>query len=110
MKYKSDKAGKRVQGMKLLIVDDEKLTRDGLMNSIDWEQLGVDAVAQADDGLHGLELAGGFQPDIVLSDVRMPRMSGIEMAEKLQMHNPDISIIFMSGYSDKEYLDRKSVV
>ena len=104
MKYKSDKAGKRVQGMKLLIVDDEKLTRDGLMNSIDWEQLGVDAVAQADDGLHGFELAGGFQPDIVLSDVRMPRMSGIEMAEKLQMHNPDISIIFMSGYSDKEYL------
>lgn len=104
MKYKSDKAGKRVQGMKLLIVDDEKLTRDGLMNSIDWEQLGVDAVAQADDGLHGFELAGGFQPDIVLSDVRMPRMSGIEMAEKLQIHNPDISIIFMSGYSDKEYL------
>ena len=50
MKYKSDKAGKRVQGMKLLIVDDEKLTRDGLMNSIDWEQLGVDAVAQADGG------------------------------------------------------------
>lgn len=90
--------------MKLLIVDDEKLTRDGLMNSIDWEQLGIDAVAQADDGLHGYELARGFQPDIVLSDVRMPRMTGIDMAEKLQMNHPDISIIFMSGYSDKEYL------
>ncbi|HBA67917.1 MAG TPA: DNA-binding response regulator [Lachnospiraceae bacterium] len=90
--------------MKLLIVDDEKLTRDGLMNSIDWERLGIDAVAQADDGLHGYELAGSFHPDIVLSDVRMPRMSGIEMAEKLQADCPDISIIFMSGYSDKEYL------
>ncbi len=90
--------------MKLLIVDDEKLTRDGLMNSIDWERLGIDAVAQADDGLHGYELSQSFQPDIVLSDVRMPRMSGIEMAEKLQVHFPDISIIFMSGYSDKEYL------
>lgn len=90
--------------MKLLIVDDEKLTRDGLMNSIDWGELGIDAVAQADDGLHGYELSQRFQPDIVLSDVRMPRMSGIEMAEKLQADDRNISIIFMSGYSDKEYL------
>lgn len=90
--------------MKLLIVDDEKLTRDGLMNNIDWKSLGIDAVAQADDGLHGYETALVFQPDIILSDVRMPRMSGIEMAEKLQLVNPSLSIIFMSGYSDKEYL------
>ena len=90
--------------MKLLIVDDEKLTRDGLMSNIDWKSLGIDAIAQADDGLHGYEAALAFQPDIILSDVRMPRMSGIEMAEKLQLVNPALSIIFMSGYSDKEYL------
>lgn len=96
-------SGMRVT-MKLLIVDDEKLTRDGLMNSIDWKSLGIHAVAQADDGLHGYETALAFHPDIILSDVRMPRMSGIEMAEKLQLVNPDLSIIFMSGYSDKEYL------
>lgn len=90
--------------MKLLIVDDEKLTRDGLMNSIDWKSLGINAIAQADDGLHGYETALAFQPDIILSDVRMPRMSGIEMAEKLQLINPALIIIFMSGYSDKEYL------
>lgn len=90
--------------MKLLIVDDEKLTREGLMNSIDWKSLGIDAIAQADDGLHGYETALTFKPDIILSDVRMPRMSGIEMAEKLQLVNPALSIIFMSGYSDKEYL------
>lgn len=90
--------------MKLLIVDDEKLTRDGLMHSIDWKSLGIDAVASADDGQHGYETALAFRPDILLSDVRMPRMSGIEMAEKLQILNPALSIIFMSGYSDKEYL------
>lgn len=90
--------------MKLLIVDDEKITRDGLMNSIDWKSLGIEAVAQADDGLHGYETALAFKPDILLSDVRMPRMNGIEMAEKLQALNPSLSIIFMSGYSDKEYL------
>lgn len=90
--------------MKLLIVDDEKLTRDGITGSIDWKSIGIDAVAEADDGMHGYETALAFQPDIILSDVRMPRMSGIEMAEKLQSLNPALSIIFMSGYSDKEYL------
>lgn len=90
--------------MKLLIVDDEKLTRDGLISNIDWNELGINAVSEADDGMHGYETALTFQPDIILSDVRMPRMSGIEMAEKLQLLNPALSIIFMSGYSDKEYL------
>ncbi len=49
-------------------------------------------------------MSKAFRPDIVLSDVRMPRMTGIEMAEKLQADNGNVSIIFMSGYSDKEYL------
>lgn len=90
--------------MRLLIIDDEKLTREGLMHSIDWKALGIGAVAQADDGMQGYKTALSFKPDIILSDVRMPHMSGIEMAEKLQLINPALSIIFMSGYSDKEYL------
>lgn len=90
--------------MKLLIIDDEKLTREGLINSIDWENLGISAVAQADDGVHGCDTAMAFHPDIILSDIRMPRMNGIEMAERLQNANPFLSIIFMSGFSDKEYL------
>ena len=90
--------------MKLLIADDEKLTREGIISSIDWTALGVSEIYQADDGIHGLELAKEIQPDIVLSDVRMPRMDGIEMSSRLKELFPNISIIFMSGYSDKEYL------
>lgn len=90
--------------MKLMIVDDEKLTREGLTQNIDWKSLGFDEVMQADDGLHALELSKTFCPDIVISDVRMPRMDGLHMAEKLQELFPFISIIFISGYSDKEYL------
>lgn len=90
--------------MKLLIVDDEKLTREGLKMSIEWKSLGISDVAIADDGVNGLEIARQFDPDIVLSDVRMPRMTGIEMCEQLQKDNPDLRIVFMSGYSDKEYL------
>ena len=90
--------------MKLLIVDDEKLTREGLKTSIDWQNVGISEIAIADDGVNGLEVSASFEPDIVLSDVRMPRMTGIEMCEELQKTNPELRIVFMSGYSDKEYL------
>lgn len=90
--------------MKLLIADDEKLTREGLISSIDWTSLGITEIYQADDGIHGLELAKETHPDIVLSDIRMPRLDGIDMAAELKKLFPEINIIFMSGYSDKEYL------
>ncbi len=90
--------------MKLLIVDDEELTRTGLVSSIDWKSLGIREVYQADDGLHGLEMARTYQPDIILCDVRMPRMDGISMLQRIESFLPDTAAIFMSGYSDKEYL------
>lgn len=90
--------------MKLLIVDDEKLTREGLLSSIDWKSLGITQVFQADDGLNGLHTAQAEKPDIILCDVRMPRMDGIKMVERLEGLLPDATVIFMSGYSDKEYL------
>ena len=90
--------------MKLLIVDDEQLTREGLMSSVNWRSLGIFDIFLADDGINGLETAKKEKPQIILSDVRMPRMDGIAMAEKIKLILPDACIIFMSGYSDKEYL------
>ncbi len=90
--------------MKLLIVDDEKLTREGLRDNIPWKNLNIEEVICADDGVHGLEAVHKYHPNIVISDVRMPRMDGITMAEKILNKYPNTSIIFMSGYSDKEYL------
>lgn len=90
--------------MKLLIADDEELTREGLISSIDWDALGVEEIFQADDGLQALQIASVQKPDIILSDIRMPRLSGIKMAEEVEKILPDTSLIFMSGYSDKEYL------
>lgn len=90
--------------MRLLIVDDEELTRSGLISSISWHELGIEEVFQAADGLQGLEAAGEIRPEIILCDVRMPRMDGIRMAKEINRLLPDSAIIFMSGYSDKEYL------
>ena len=69
--------------MKLLIVDDEELTRTGLISSIDWDSLGITEILQADDGVNGLEMARLYKPEIILCDVRMPRMTGIAMLERL---------------------------
>ena len=65
--------------MKLLIVDDEELTRTGVISSINWDSLGITEVFQADDGVNGLEMARLHKPEIILCDVRMPRMDGITM-------------------------------
>lgn len=90
--------------MKLLIVDDEELTRTGVISSINWEEIGITDILQADDGMNGLEMAQKYKPEIILCDVRMPRMDGITMLEHLESLLPDTVAIFMSGYSDKEYL------
>ena len=90
--------------MKLLIVDDEKLTREGIQDSLSLKSLGISRVLLEDDGIHGLKTALEEHPDIVLTDVRMPRMNGVQMAERILKELPTTSIIFMSAYSDKEYL------
>lgn len=90
--------------MKILIVDDEELTRTGVIASVDWEKLGINKIFQADDGINGLKIALEEKPDIILCDVRMPRMDGITMLERIEKQSPDTVVVFMSGYSDKEYL------
>ena len=90
--------------MKVLIVDDEKTTREGLRDQIDWKELGFTDVRCADDGLQGLETGRQFRPDVILADVRMPRLDGIRMSEQIQQLCPESAVIIMSGYSDKEYL------
>ena len=90
--------------MKILIVDDEALVRNGLKNAIGWEKLGISTVLLAEDGVQALHIAQQELPEVILTDARMPRMDGIELATRLRKTLPDSHLIFMSGYSDKEYL------
>jgi len=65
--------------MKILIVDDEELTKEGIISSIHWDELNIHEILRADDGTTGLHMARKHRPDIILSDVRMPRMDGLVM-------------------------------
>jgi len=90
--------------IKVLIVDDEIFTREGIIAEIPWDKLGPIEIEQAYDGINALEVAKNFQPDILLTDVKMPRMNGVELSFELRKIYPTCEIIFLSGYSDKEYL------
>ncbi len=88
----------------LLIVDDEKLTREGLFENINWSDMNIGEVYTAPDGKEALALMLDRHIDILLCDVKMPHMDGIELATNVRAGYPDCKIIFLSGYSDKEYL------
>lgn len=88
----------------LLLVDDERITRQGICNTIGWEELGIGEVFQAANGKEALELFERHLPDIVMSDVKMPVMDGIQLAKEIKRKRPNTPVIFMSGYSDVGYL------
>ncbi|GGI43662.1 hypothetical protein GCM10008018_03240 [Paenibacillus marchantiophytorum] len=90
--------------MKLLFAEDEKFTREGVLKSVAWDSLGITEMKEAVDGLEAVAIAEQFKPDIVLTDIRMPRMDGVELAFHLRRKYPQCKIVFMSGYADKEYL------
>lgn len=90
--------------MRVMLVDDEPLTIESLVKYVNWDQLGIDKLETASNGMEGLMLSGVFKPQIIISDVRMPKMNGIEFAKKIREINPEVKLIFLSGYSDKEYL------
>ena len=91
-------------GFTVLIVDDELMPRTVLCRRLPWAGLGVSRVEQASDGEEGLEQARQCRPDIVISDIKMPRKNGLEMAAAVREFLPACQFVFLSGYSDKEYL------
>lgn len=97
--------GKNGEGMiKVLIVDDETTTRNGLKKHIHWETLGIERIEDAGNAAEALEKLESLRPDIIISDICMPGMNGIALCRKIKNSLPDCQIIFLSGYSDKEYL------
>lgn len=88
----------------LLLVEDEYYTRKGLLRYLDFVSLGIENVLEAGNGLEGLDYAQKNKIDILLTDIRMPRIDGIELAKAVRALYPDCIILFLSGYSDRDYL------
>lgn len=87
---------------KLLIVDDEKLIRSSISSIIDWNSLGFSEVYEAEDGEQALEIAIDKKPNLVLTDIKMPFMDGLELTKQLNKYLPDSYIVILSGYDEFE--------
>ena len=88
---------------KIVIVDDESIIRRGLSQNIDWNSLGYEVIGTASDGEEGLEMMKTLKPDIVISDIRMPVMDGLEMVRQARRQRLPCKAILMSGYEDFRY-------
>lgn len=90
---------------RILIVDDEYEIRKGLTSFFPWEMLGYKVAGQAEDGRQALNylLKYGDRIDVVLADIKMPVMSGIELVEKMREHNIRCKVVLLSAYNDFEF-------
>lgn len=89
--------------IKLLIVEDEWLVREGLKHTIAWNELDCELVGEAENGVEALEILKKQEVDIVLTDIRMPGMDGLELARHVVENYPEIEIVFLTGFDEFSY-------
>ena len=87
---------------KLMIVDDEEAIRNGIANSINWNEWGFEVTAVLANGEEAVAEIKKDKPHVVLADIRMPKMDGVELMQYLNKNYPEIKIVILSGYNDYE--------
>lgn len=89
--------------IKLMIVDDEAIFREYMRTSFDFESYGFTICCEARNGKEALSLMATHDPDVVLTDINMPLMDGLQLSERLLALNPDLGIVLITGHSEFEY-------
>jgi len=89
---------------KVLIVDDEAVVRSGIALGVDWAQMGCVVVGEASGGREGLAMALRHRPDLIVADIRMPGMDGIQMLTALRANGCGAKVIMLTAYNDFTYV------
>ncbi len=87
----------------IMLADDEEEVRKAIIRKMDWEKLGFKVVGDAENGEDALEKLEQLEPDVVMTDIRMPYMDGLTLAARIREQHPSIKILIFSGYDDFEY-------
>ena len=90
--------------LKVLIVEDEELIRKGIALTVDWATLDCVVVGEAANGAEGLEKAEKCDPDLIITDLKMPQMDGIEMLERLRQAGKTTHVIILTAYDSFSYV------
>jgi len=88
---------------RIILVDDEEEVRKSIIRKIDWEEAGFFVAGDAENGEDALEKIEALEPDVVLTDIRMPYMDGLTLAERIRQKYPSMKIVIFSGFDDFEY-------
>lgn len=88
---------------KLLVVDDEPLVRKGIVTLIDYEKLGISEIYEAVNGREAYDLFDMHSPDIVLLDINLPKINGLELAKRFKDESPSVKIAMLTGYDYFDY-------
>lgn len=88
---------------RILLVDDEEEVRRGIIRKMEWEKLGFEVAGDAENGEEALEKVEQLQPDVVITDIRMPYMDGLTLTRRIREKYPSIRVLIFSGYDDFEY-------
>ena len=91
---------------RIMLVDDEEEVRKAIIRQMDWEQLGFTVVGDAENGEDALEKMEQSEPDVVITDIRMPYMDGLTLTARIREKYPSVKILIFSGYDDFEYAQR----
>ncbi|MDA3955090.1 response regulator, partial [Oceanispirochaeta sp.] len=89
--------------IKILIVDDELLVRIGLKSTLDWEKYGFSLVGEAKNAKEAEEFFYQFSPDILLTDISMPGINGLELISRLRKMKPELQSIILTHFEDFSY-------
>ena len=89
--------------LKLLIADDERIIRETIFNIIDWKKHDIEVIGLCKNGIEAYDMILDESPDIVLTDIRMPGMGGLELIRKIRQTDLQIQFIILSGYGEFEY-------
>nr|WP_330404169.1 response regulator [Lacrimispora celerecrescens] len=90
----------------IILVDDEEEVRKSIIKKIEWQAAGFRVVGDAENGEDAMEKIEILEPDVVLTDIRMPYMDGLALAEKVRQRYPSMKVVIFSGYDDFEYAQR----
>lgn len=91
---------------KLVIVDDEYLVRLGIRETIDWAANGIEVIGDASNGKQGYEMIKELNPDLVITDIKMPIMNGVDLVKTLHKEGFNGEIVVLSGYKDLSMLKK----